>query len=124
MQYNPALIREYRLALIQCLIQPLRITATALGHFGLATAALHKLPIKILVLNKVDKVKPAQLLPLASAFQAVIDFERTFMVSALTGDGLTEFMTFLEKSLPEGPWAYPEDQLSDLPSRLRSCARS
>ena len=73
---------------------------------------------KVLVLNKVDKVKPAQLLPLASAFQAVIDFERTFMVSALTGDGLTEFMTFLEKSLPEGPWAYPEDQLSDLPMRL------
>ena len=73
---------------------------------------------KILVLNKIDQLKPAQLLPLASAFQAEVDFERTFMISALTRDGLKEFMSFLEKALPEGPWAYPEDQLSDLPMRL------
>jgi GTP-binding protein Era len=73
---------------------------------------------KILAINKIDQVKPAALLPLAAAFQAEVDFERTFMISALSGDGLKDLMEHLEKTLPEGPWAYPEDQLSDLPMRL------
>ncbi len=72
---------------------------------------------KILVLNKIDQVRHEDLLKLASAANEVIDFEATFMVSALNGSGCEDVMDYLSKSLPEGPWYYPEDQISDLPMR-------
>ncbi len=40
------------------------------------------------------------------------------MISALTGDGVDDLRAFLATAMPEGPWHYPEDQLSDLPLRL------
>ena len=72
---------------------------------------------KILVLNKVDRVKPEDLLKLAAAANEVVKFERTFMISALTGSGCEDVMDYLAAELPEGPWYYPEDQISDLPMR-------
>jgi GTP-binding protein Era len=72
---------------------------------------------KILVLNKVDRVNPEDLLKLTQAANAVVDFEATFMLSALTGSGCDDLMRYLSQTLPEGPWYYPEDQISDLPMR-------
>jgi len=72
---------------------------------------------KVLVLNKVDRVKPDTLLKLAADANARAAFERTFMISALTGSGCVDLLDFLAGRLPEGPWYYPEDQISDLPMR-------
>ena len=71
----------------------------------------------VLVLNKVDRVARETLLGLASAANERAKFEATFMVSALTGSGCDDLLDFLAGRLPEGPWYYPEDQLSDLPMR-------
>ncbi len=75
-----------------------------------------KLP-KLLVLNKIDLVRRDSLLALAADANARIPFERTFMVSALTGDGLKDFLKYLAGVVPAGPWLYPEDQVSDIPLR-------
>lgn len=72
---------------------------------------------KVLVLNKVDRVKPETLLKLTAEANARADFERTFMISALTGSGCRDLLDWLAQRLPEGPWYYPEDQISDLPMR-------
>ncbi|MGN6307831.1 MAG: GTPase Era [Mesorhizobium sp.] len=72
---------------------------------------------KVLVLNKVDRVKPEALLVLTQAANERVPFERTFMVSALTGSGCKDLLDYLAESLPAGPWYYPEDQISDLPMR-------
>ena len=72
---------------------------------------------KILVLNKVDRVNPEDLLKLTAAVNEVVKFERTFMISALNGSGCEDVMNYLAAALPEGPWYYPEDQISDLPMR-------
>ncbi|WP_034854303.1 GTPase Era [Sinorhizobium sojae] len=72
---------------------------------------------KVLVLNKVDRVRPEELLKLAAAANEAVSFERTFMISALNGSGCEDLMDYLAAALPEGPWYYPEDQISDLPMR-------
>jgi GTP-binding protein Era len=72
---------------------------------------------KILVLNKLDRVKPESLLALAATANERVDFQRTFMVSALTGAGCDAILDHLAETLPVGPWFYPEDQISDLPMR-------
>jgi GTP-binding protein Era len=72
---------------------------------------------KILVLNKIDRVNRETLLALAAEANQRAAFERTFMVSALTGSGCKDILDYLAKSLPAGPWYYPEDQISDLPMR-------
>ena len=72
---------------------------------------------KVLLLNKVDQIKREKLLGLTQEISAKGDFERVFMISALTGSGCDDLMAFLAQRLPEGPWYYPEDQISDLPLR-------
>ncbi|WP_309084035.1 GTPase Era [Chelativorans sp.] len=72
---------------------------------------------KIMILNKVDRIKRENLLVLAAEANERISFERTFMISALTGDGCADLLDYLAEALPEGPWFYPEDQISDLPMR-------
>lgn len=72
---------------------------------------------KILILNKLDRVKPESLLELAATANERVKFERTFMVSALTGAGCGAILDYLAEALPAGPWYYPEDQISDLPMR-------
>lgn len=72
---------------------------------------------KVLVLNKVDRIRPDALLKLSAEANARIGFAATFMISALNGSGCEDLIDHLAKSLPEGPWYYPEDQVSDLPLR-------
>ncbi|MGF1609800.1 MAG: GTPase Era [Kiloniellales bacterium] len=72
----------------------------------------------VLALNKVDAIRRDKLLALAAGFEAEGLFERIFMISALTGDGVADLRRYLAGQMPEGPWLYPEDQLSDLPLRL------
>ncbi|MBN9070059.1 MAG: GTPase Era [Rhizobiales bacterium] len=72
---------------------------------------------RILVLNKIDRVNREALLALAAEANARVPFERTFMVSALTGSGCDDILGYLAAHLPAGPWYYPEDQISDLPMR-------
>jgi GTPase len=71
-----------------------------------------------LVLNKVDLVPPPRLLPLVASLTALAAFEETFMVSALTGDGLNRLTDALAAAMPPGPFLYPPDNLTDLPDRL------
>lgn len=71
----------------------------------------------VLVLNKVDLVRREKLLPVARAFAERMEFERTFMVSALTGNGVEDLKAWLADRMLEGPWLYPEDQIADLPLR-------
>jgi len=72
---------------------------------------------KILALNKIDRVKREDLLALASSANEYVAFDQTFMISAENGSGCDDVMDYLSKTLPEGPWYYPEDQISDLPMR-------
>jgi GTPase len=72
---------------------------------------------KILILNKIDLVKRETLLALADAANKTIAFERTFMISAATGDGLDDLMAYLAGVVPPGPWLYPADEVSDVPLR-------
>lgn len=71
-----------------------------------------------LVLNKTDLVPAPALLPLIATLTALASFEETFMVSATTGDGVVELAQALAAAVPEGPFLYPEDDLTDLPDRL------
>ena len=72
---------------------------------------------RAILLNKIDLVKRENLLELAYNIGQLISFDRLFMVSALTGDGLAELREWLTGMLPQGPWLYPEDQISDAPMR-------
>ncbi len=72
----------------------------------------------ILVLNKVDLIDPAKLLKISADFAKYPQITDTFMISALTGDGVEDLTHHLCKKMPQGPWHYPEDQITDLPMRL------
>ncbi len=72
----------------------------------------------VLVLNKVDIVRKERLLALVAEMNAEGLFTATFMVSALSGDGVAALAAAVAEALPEGPWLFPEDQVSDLPQRL------
>jgi GTPase len=72
----------------------------------------------ILALNKVDLVRPEKLLGLAETLSREGIFEPVFMISGLTGSGVDDLRRHLIAAVPEGPWLFPEDQLSDMPERL------
>ncbi|HYD29920.1 MAG TPA: GTPase Era [Azospirillaceae bacterium] len=71
----------------------------------------------ILALNKIDLIRRDKLLGLAEELNGEGVFSDIFMISAETGDGLKDLMDFLAARVPEGPWHYPDDQLSDMPMR-------
>jgi len=73
---------------------------------------------KILVLNKVDLVNKESLLTLAAGLDERADFEQIFMISATTGDGVADLKGALAAWVPEGPWHFPEDQVSDATDRM------
>ena len=74
---------------------------------------------KFLILNKTDVLADkAALIPLAAKLNERLAFEETFMVSALTGDGVAELRRAFASRMAPGPWHYPEDQLSDMPMRM------
>jgi GTPase len=72
---------------------------------------------KVLVLNKVDLVEKPKLLTLAQVLNERVAFAATFMISALSGDGVADLKGWLAAQVPAGPWLYPEDQMSDAPLR-------
>jgi GTPase len=72
----------------------------------------------ILVLNKVDLCVKEKLLPLIETLSKRANFAEIYMVSAQTGNGVPHLKTALAGYLPEGPWHYPEDQISDVSLRL------
>jgi GTP-binding protein Era len=72
---------------------------------------------KVLVLNKVDLVDKPKLFALTQALNERASFAATFMISALSGDGIPDLRSFLAAHMPSGPWLYPEDQISDAPLR-------
>jgi GTPase len=72
---------------------------------------------KILVLNKIDLVAREKLLALAKAANERLAFAQTFMISALSGDGVSDLRHALADMVPAGPFLYPEDQMSDAPMR-------
>jgi GTP-binding protein Era len=74
-------------------------------------------PAKILVINKIDIVEKLRLLDMARAANELGCFAATFMISALTGDGVSDVRSWLARNVPPGPWLYPEDQITDAPLR-------
>lgn len=73
---------------------------------------------KILVLNKVDLADKEQLLVLAAQLAERLQPEAVFMISATNGDGVADLKRHLAAAMPEGPWHFPEDQLSDATDRM------
>jgi GTP-binding protein Era len=72
---------------------------------------------KILIINKIDLVEKPTLLTLVKEAIERVPFAATFMVSALSGDGIADLKHWLSGHVPAGPWHYPEDQLTDAPLR-------
>ena len=72
----------------------------------------------VLALNKIDRVKKEHLLELARQLNALVPFKHTFMISALTGDGVGALKSYLAGAVAPGPWHYPEEDISDTPLRL------
>jgi GTP-binding protein Era len=72
---------------------------------------------KILVINKVDLVQREKLLALAQAANERMPFAKTFMIAAISGDGVDDIRSTLAEMVPPGPFLYPEDQMSDAPMR-------
>ena len=73
---------------------------------------------RFLVLNKIDLVPREKLLALTAELNAIVPFDRTFMVSALKADGIGDLLAAFAQAVPPGPFLYPEDQAADLPMRL------
>ena len=86
-------------------------------------AAAMRRPVTV-VLNKIDLIDRRGLLELAAAFAALRDagggalVAETFMISALTGDGVSKLRDSLVAAMPAGQWHYPADQAADMPQRL------
>lgn len=74
----------------------------------------------ILILNKVDIADKPKLLELAAALNENDIFDQTFMISAKTGSGKKDLLDYLSSQLPEGPYLYDPDSLTDMPMRLFS----
>ena len=72
----------------------------------------------VLALNKIDGMRRTDLLPLVQQVGESIKFERVFMISALTGDGVADLGAWISDRMPESPWLYPADQVADVPSRV------
>lgn len=72
----------------------------------------------VLVLNKIDLIDKPRLLRLTEAFSQTGVFSRVFMVSAVKGEGVADLLGDLAAEMPQGPWLFPEDQISDLSDRV------
>ncbi|MER2002053.1 MAG: GTPase Era [Carnobacterium inhibens] len=68
-----------------------------------------------LVLNKIDKIHPDQLLPIIEDYRSLVDFEQIIPISASEGNNVDTLLSEVTKYLPEGPQFYPEDQVTDHP---------
>lgn len=71
-----------------------------------------------LIINKIDRVHPDELLPLIEQYKGMFDFEEIIPISALEGNNVNHLVSVLKNHLPEGPQFYPEDQITDHPERF------
>lgn len=71
-----------------------------------------------LVINKIDQVKPDDLLPIVDDYRQTLDFQEVYPISALKGNNVDELVNNLVTDLPEGPQFYPEDEVTDHPERF------
>jgi GTP-binding protein Era len=72
----------------------------------------------LLALNKIDLVKKASLLGLSAKLTERLNPEKVFMISAAQGDGVPDLKQALAEAMPDGPWLYPEDEVSDATDRM------
>ncbi|GAA0636162.1 GTPase Era [Brevundimonas lenta] len=72
----------------------------------------------ILALNKIDGMRRDTLLALSHSLFETGVYSEVYMISALSGDGVDDLKQRLARSMPEGPWLYPEDQSADVPMRV------
>ena len=83
----------------------------------IASLADRKHPL-FLVLNKVDLVNKGALLGLATDLTARLNPDKVFMISAADGDGVPDLKRALAEAMPQGPWLYPDDEISDATDRM------
>jgi GTPase len=98
------------------LVLDVRKGLDANGEIALAQLARERRRA-FLVINKLDTAPPERALPLIAAVNQRLAFAGTFIVSALDGSGCDDLLAAVVRELPEGPWLFPEDQLSDLSDR-------
>jgi GTP-binding protein Era len=72
----------------------------------------------VLVLNKTDLIAKPDLLQITTAMNAAFDYAATFMISALKGKGVNDILQPLSCLLPQGPWLFAEDEITDMPMRM------
>ena len=72
----------------------------------------------VLVLNKVDQIAKEKLLEIIHYFKECNNIEAILMISALSGDGVAELADYIAKNLPQGPWLFDPEQISDMPQRM------
>jgi len=72
----------------------------------------------VLVLNKIDLLKKSDLLALSAGLTERLRPDKVFMISASQGDGVSDLKAALAAAMPEGPWLYPEDEVSDATDRM------
>jgi GTP-binding protein Era len=88
-------------------------------HVGPIVASLEQRKQRLMIaLNKVDAVDKGELLGLSAELTARLDPEQVFMISALQGDGVGDLKQALAAAVPEGPWLYPDDEVSDATDRM------
>jgi len=73
---------------------------------------------RVVILNKVDIAAKEPMLALAQKLHDALAPEAIYMVSALSGDGIADLKAALAARMPEGPWHFPEDQVSDATERM------
>ena len=71
-----------------------------------------------IALNKIDRIKKPQLLALSAELTQRLNPDKVFMISATRGEGVSDIKDALAKTVPEGPWLYPEDEVSDATDRM------
>ena len=96
------------------------VVDSARGYDGNTRRIVKALPAggALLILNKIDQIARTRLLILADEINASGKISDTFMISALNGDGVEDLAGHFADNVPEGPWMFPEDQISDMPMRM------
>ncbi|MBQ9252105.1 MAG: GTPase Era [Clostridia bacterium] len=102
---------------MDCVLMVVDVTYIREKDLDIARSLADKKVPKVLAINKIDLVKPEEILRVTAEF-ADMGFDEIIPVSAVSGSGLTELSQSLTNHLPEGPKYFPEDMMTDQPERL------
>lgn len=102
---------------MDCLLMVVDVTSVREKDLEIARDAAEKKVPRLLAINKIDLVKPEEILQVTARF-ADMGFDEIIPVSAVTGDGLEQLSACLRAKLPAGPKYFPEDMVTDQPERL------